>query len=203
MFRTETSVAPRLCGFHPTHLPAGILFSGFSNDYIPTPPLAAGGRLAFQAEVVGPGVTFSNGSGIWRETATGGVALVARLGDPAPGLGAGATFSSELSLGAFNASQHVLLVGKAIGPGITSATDEMLWSDRSGTLLPIVRAFTKPAGIENRVVVWGATFTLRVTIPNWPASKATTCGPALSGSGFFPSQRTPSMDRRSGEAPGG
>ena len=145
--------------------PAGVLFSGFSNDYIPTPPLAAGGRLAFQAEVVGPGTTFGNNSGIWKETA-GGIALVARQGDPALGLGAGATFSADLYLTHFNNAQHVLLKGAAFGPGITADNDEMLWSDRSGSLLPIIREGMPAPGLNGLTIGVGQLGSSSQAIPH-------------------------------------
>jgi hypothetical protein len=145
--------------------PEGINFNGFSTDYIPTPPLAAGGRLAFQAEVVGPGVTFGNASGIWREEIAGAVALVARQGDPAPGLGAGATFSADLYLAAFNATGHVLLSGKAFGPAITSDNDEMLWSDRSGTLMPVLREGIPAPGLNGLTIGVGQLGSSQFAIP--------------------------------------
>ncbi|MCI0362661.1 MAG: hypothetical protein L0Y44_06340 [Phycisphaerales bacterium] len=118
--------------------PSGVLFNGFATDYIPFPPSAAGGRLAFMAELVGPGVSFGNNSGIWKQ-ADSGLQLVARDGDQAAGFPNGVAYGAVLGLADFNEQHHLLIGGQVFGPGITAANDEVLWSDRSGSLQVIAQ----------------------------------------------------------------
>ena len=67
---------------------AGVIFSGFYAPFI-----SGSGRVAFQADLQGPGVvSFTNDLGIWSQD-EGGLKLLARTGDQAPGLPAGANFA--------------------------------------------------------------------------------------------------------------
>jgi hypothetical protein len=68
-------------------LPAGINFSELQ-EY---PMFNDAGYLGFTGRVTGSGITSSNNSGIWSD-ASGSLTLIARAGDPAPGLGPDMTF---------------------------------------------------------------------------------------------------------------
>jgi hypothetical protein len=80
-------------------------------------------------------------------------------------LGAGATFGSDLYLTAFNHAGHVLLTGKAFGPGISSDNDEILWSDRSGALLPVLREGTAAPGLAGLTIGVGQLGSSQFAIP--------------------------------------
>src|SRR4029453_14082969 len=63
---TELVLAVR-SGTQAPGTPDGVLFHGFPTDYIPLPPSIGGGRVGFVAELAGPGIDFSNGSGVWKQ----------------------------------------------------------------------------------------------------------------------------------------
>ena len=69
------------------------------------PKISADGRVAFHADLTGAGVTTSNRRGIWREDGLGGLDLIARRGDQAPGLPAGVVFQSPST----NVFEHITL----------------------------------------------------------------------------------------------
>jgi hypothetical protein len=63
-------------------------------DKLSIPALSGDGRVAFRADLIRVGdVTDGNDSGIWAHDVAGDLQLVAREGDPAPGLGGGVRFS--------------------------------------------------------------------------------------------------------------
>ena len=70
-------------------LPAGVVWGPDGNDY--EPAINANGTIVFSARLAGAGVTMSNDDAIFIGE-PGSLTMVAREGDPAPGLGAGVTF---------------------------------------------------------------------------------------------------------------
>lgn len=111
--------------------PPGVTFSG-----IGPPTLAAGGVVAASCYISGPGVNAFNSRGIWAGAADT-LQLVARAGNPVPGLPVGWAFSTTLNDPVCNASGHVVFKGFA-NMGITS-TLECLWTSAGGTLSTIAR----------------------------------------------------------------
>ncbi len=88
----------------------GALFSDFDDE---RPALNDSGEVAFYAELEGPGVTAANDVGIF----TSG-ALVARTGDPAPGVG-GAVYESFGNEPALNNAGETAFRARLTGPGVT------------------------------------------------------------------------------------
>ena len=107
---------------------AGVNYS--SMDFSLTPN--ASGQSAFIAQVTGSGVTTANDRGIWSGI-PGGVGLVAREGNPAPGAGAGVnynfSFTSQVTL---NGAGQSAFFGLLTGSGVTSANDDGIWVGTAG-----------------------------------------------------------------------
>ncbi len=90
------------------------------------------GRIAFRG-FTAPGV-----SGIWSE-GPGALALVARVGDSAPGTRAGINFAG-FGHPAFNDAGHTAFWAVLSGPGVNGSNDTGLWAESpSGELTLIVR----------------------------------------------------------------
>jgi hypothetical protein len=85
------------------------------------PSIDDAGRVVFEAllDVEAPGVDFASDEGIWRTDPDGNLELVAREGDPAPGLD-GAVFTDFESL-VLGAAGHVVF-SEVAGRGIWGAT---------------------------------------------------------------------------------
>lgn len=115
-------------------------------SFIDPPVLNAVGQTAFVAFLRGSGVGAFNSRGIWSE-GTGSLALVARLGDQAPGTPSGVNYMSFYSnptvrevLMVLNAAGQTAFFAFVTGSGVTTANDAGIWAtDRSGQLSLIAR----------------------------------------------------------------
>jgi hypothetical protein len=103
----------------------------------------ADSMLAFHAYVAGPGISSANSVGIWR-TGLDGTYLVARQGDPAPGLSADIALAGVDSVPRLSATGDVAVIGNLVGPGITSSNDRAIWFGQPGALA-LVAQTGKPA----------------------------------------------------------
>lgn len=83
-------------------------------------------RISFGGRLTGPGVTTSNDYGFWSE-ASGSLDLVAREGDPAPGMPAGVVFSRFNGVPQMNAQGATTFRGEVTGPGISGDNFEGIW----------------------------------------------------------------------------
>jgi hypothetical protein len=116
--------------------PAGAIFSTFVSEIC----LNNAGQIAFRATLAGLGVTGQNSAGLWAGSPEK-LQLVARTGDPAPGI-SGATFStlSLQRLFTLNDLGQLAFIAQLAGPGITTANDSSIWAtDVSGALHLIAR----------------------------------------------------------------
>jgi hypothetical protein len=111
-------------------------------------------HTAFQAVVTGGGVTAANNSGIWADSGTNGLCLVARTGTPAPG------YSGTSSVGTFFIlsdpvyadDDAVAFMGTLATTGNVTATSKIgIWATTSGTLALVARE-ADPAPDPNGVV---------------------------------------------------
>jgi hypothetical protein len=93
------------------------------------------GQVAFEASLEGTGVTFDNNSGLF-VAGSGGVTMVARTGNAAPGMGAGAVFDGfqQFSL---NGAGRVAFIANATGGSAGSYTIG-LWAQTSSGVLELV-----------------------------------------------------------------
>ncbi|MGE0481823.1 MAG: choice-of-anchor tandem repeat NxxGxxAF-containing protein [Phycisphaerae bacterium] len=122
--------------------PAGATFGDFQGAENRLPRWVGFGRLAFVHTMVGGGVTAFNDEGIWVGD-KGGVSLVAREGDPAPGAAPGQVFIRNDAfqfLPVLNEAGQVAFWTRLTGQGITSANDFGIWAtDPDGALRLIAR----------------------------------------------------------------
>jgi hypothetical protein len=100
------------------------------------------GTVALRAKLAGTGVTTANDTAIFSGT-PGALALVVRLGLPAPGAG-GATYansgSETFSAPGITASGNLFFRGHLTGTGVTGLNADGLWYGAPGALSLVVRA---------------------------------------------------------------
>ncbi len=97
------------------------------------------GRIATQFTLTGPGVTDANDAGIWIGP-PGGLELVLRESDPAPGFDPDVTVASFYSV-EINEIGDMMTKGSVAGPGFVQGySDSAMWSDRSGVISKITRS---------------------------------------------------------------
>jgi hypothetical protein len=128
--------------------PAGVNFGSFLSVLFPSPVLNAVGRTAFIASLqTGGGVNSNNDDGIWSEGSVA-LGLVAREGSHAPDTAAGAKFGFFYPP-MMNAVGHTAFRAllQTIGGGVTSANNEGIWSEGSGTLSLVAREGSQAPGI--------------------------------------------------------
>lgn len=143
--------------------PAGVVFFGVPSEYLPFPPQIGDGRLQFQGELTGPGIDSGNQSGLWRERPDGSIALIARSADPAPGL-PGLTCTGPIG-GTIADSGTSVLIGGVNGPGVTTENNDVIWSDRDGTMGVLMREGDPAPGTPPGVVIGRGTFGTPTTFP--------------------------------------
>ncbi len=121
-------------------LPAGITYSSISGAFNP------GGILAYRAFLKGPSITEANDVGLWSGP-TDNIRLIAREGDPVPGV-ASATFS-QLNVGSWEVEQsgHVLFTARITGSQIDVSNNFGYWLSSGEDLLPLFRSGQQAPGI--------------------------------------------------------
>jgi hypothetical protein len=124
----EGSAAPDAAG-----VDSSAVFAAFSD-----PVVNAAGRVAFRGMLRSgvAGVSSANASGLWAQGGSG-LALVARQGDQAPGLDAGAKFVAFQQFALPDAG-GLVFVAKVAGTNVTSATNLGLWAVDGGGAVQLV-----------------------------------------------------------------
>jgi hypothetical protein len=122
---------------------------------------------------MGGGITSSNDIGIW-SGAPGSLRLVAREGDPAPGVATGRNFSSFGSI-SLNDGGHT-----AFRANLTGLTTAGIWTDSSGVLAPIALEGSQVLGLPN-----GTTFKA-LSSPQLSATGRTAFHATIQGPGVSP-----------------
>jgi hypothetical protein len=122
--------------------PAGVFFKGLT-----LPRINAAGQYVIAAYIDGPNIVhehdtsrFSNDSGLWYGDAAGAPRLLARSGDPVPGLPstyvyAGVFFEANPSV---NPSGQVLFEGWAIEPGTSISARQIMMTGTPGNVRKVV-----------------------------------------------------------------
>ncbi|MCH8824205.1 MAG: hypothetical protein IH984_11945 [Planctomycetes bacterium] len=134
--------------------PKGVVF-GDGNQILSSYAVGGAGQTPIKSILSGPGVipgSGGNAQGIW-SGGPGSLELVARAGDPAPGLGEGVnfdTFSSALTT-IINGAGQTAFFAKLIGPGVDSLNDGSIWSEGSGSLVMVAREGAHPPGTAEGV----------------------------------------------------
>jgi hypothetical protein len=103
------------------------------------------GTVAFCAELLGAGVTADNAESVWAGK-PGGLKLIAREGEAAPGTESGVVFDKLVitwypDIGpAVNPNGQAAFLARVRGPGVTDANNDGLWAqDGDGNLRLVVR----------------------------------------------------------------
>jgi hypothetical protein len=103
-----------------------------------------GGQIIFTGAMGGPGIDDSNRGGLWAQTVPGGpLSLLAREGNPAPGLPAGVTFRGATLLSPFykvNRAGEVTFTAFFEGSGIDGTNDTAILTGIPGNLTVTARA---------------------------------------------------------------
>lgn len=126
-------------------LPAGTVFTGFTNIEVPSPPQIGGGRTYFIAALSG----FSTSEfSLWEHDGQSLIPVVVH-GDPAPGL-PGAMLSTPGA--AVNGNGDAIVRASLFGAGVSTSSDEALFTNRSGALERIAREGDQAPGTPAGVV---------------------------------------------------
>jgi hypothetical protein len=128
-------------------VPVGARFDSLGN-----PVLNDVGHVAFWGGLRGT-VSTANENGIWAD-GPGGLALVAREGDPAPGTPRGVVFGGDVSVFSepvINNTGQTAFVAGLIGIGVTSSNDLGIWSQGSGILALVARTGSHAPDTANGV----------------------------------------------------
>lgn len=103
-----------------------------------------GGQIMFTAGMGGPGIDDSNREGLWTQSVPGGpLSLLAREGDPAPGLPDDVRFRGAADISTFykvNRAGEVAFRAFLQGPGIDGTNESAIWSGTPGNLSVTARA---------------------------------------------------------------
>jgi hypothetical protein len=111
----------------------GVRFVSFT-----APALITNNAVVFTARVAGTGVTKANDLGIWLWDGTSSY-LVAREGDPAPGITATGVRFKTLGIPLANVNGRIAFTGTLLGTGVTPANDSALWSVAEDGIIPSLR----------------------------------------------------------------
>jgi uncharacterized repeat protein (TIGR03803 family) len=110
---------------------AGATFSVLGN-----PAINDNDHTAFQAKVAGGGVTAANSSGIWAESGTSGLTLIARTGSSAPDYTGTATIGtfSKLSDPVYNNNDNLAFLGTlTVSHTVPAGKNVGIWATTTGT----------------------------------------------------------------------
>jgi hypothetical protein len=137
-------------GDHPPGMPSGVTFGAFGENSSVL-ALNNASQIAFRAPLTGTGVVpFVNDAGIWSE-GSGSLALVARTGDPAPGLPSGVNFDTILHP-ALNNQGQIAFQGYLVGTGVDPLVNSRgIWFGKSGSLAMVARAGDHAPGAADGV----------------------------------------------------
>ncbi len=98
----------------------------------------AAGQIGFKADLKGPGITTNNGTGFWVGE-PGGLALLARTGDAAPGTPLGTNYSNFSDDPPLNSGGQATFLCDLTGPGITNTNNSGLWTGSPGNVMLLAR----------------------------------------------------------------
>ncbi|MEM6334280.1 MAG: choice-of-anchor tandem repeat NxxGxxAF-containing protein [Planctomycetota bacterium] len=112
---------------------------------------SSSGQLAFRGGIVGTGVTGANNTGLWVQNDAGQIELAAREGDAAPGADPDELFQG-FSPPTINRDGNTAFFASLTGPGINSANNAGLWTDRDGDLALLIREGDDAPGTSGRFI---------------------------------------------------
>lgn len=124
-------------GFQAPDAPAGVVFADFQSPVAIRPAMNGTNHVAFVAPLMGTGVDASNDHGLWSEGG-GPLELLAREGDPAPGLPAGVNFG-EIVFQGINNLGEVAFDATLVGPSVTVGVDDRsIWKHTPAVGLQLI-----------------------------------------------------------------
>ena len=142
-------------GYQAPDAPTGVKFAytrgtfGYGDEF--RPALNNFGQVAFLTKLSGSGVTSANNKGIWSE-GSGSLAMVARSGNQAPGVPAGANFSGfGFAPPAFNDGGQTAFFAALAGGGVDATNNQGIWSEGSGSLALVARSGSPAPGTPGGV----------------------------------------------------
>lgn len=113
-------------------LGSGVTFNTLGNTWI-----SDSGRVGFEANLQGSGITTANDRSLWTDR-SGSLSLGMHEGDAAPGTAAGVNFVDGPFVAMFNGDKFAFY-SFLTGPGVMSNNRQGLWSEGSGTLSLVAR----------------------------------------------------------------
>ncbi len=167
----------------PTGVLPGVNFAGVLNEY----RINSAGTFVFRSSLTGAGVTASNNQALWHRSPAGALSLVARTGDQAPGLAAGALISSIIGDPELDGSGRVAFRATLAGTGISSPNNQAIFIHDSGTTTLLVQRGDQAPGVPAGVV-WNGSFEVTPGGQGTLVLKAALTGPGVTsanGSGIW------------------
>jgi hypothetical protein len=144
---------------------AGTSFVRFlANTFTPfemAPAYNDAGKLAFAASLQGGGISAANDSGVWAGP-VGGLELVVREGDQAPGLPSGVVFGDFQGLdpaavletrAVLDPLGHVSFMAHLRGPNVAFPYNDSIWSTKNGGLSLVARGGESPPDVVGNSVL--------------------------------------------------
>lgn len=119
-------------GEHAAGTPSGVTY-----NFLGHPTINSVGQIAFAGTLLGGPPVSGEDRGIWSNS-TGSLALIARIGGPAPGAGGGVSFA-DVQSPVINAAGHVAFKAWLSGSGVNSLNDRGVWFEHSGSIDLVVR----------------------------------------------------------------
>jgi len=130
------------------------------------PKHIAAETIAFSGELTGPGIDETNNAGVWVER-NGGLELIAREGDSAPGTDTGVVFSNmsryspDLEIDNldprvqffFDDQGRATISTELAGPGVDETNNKGIWTEIDGELSLIIRSGQPLAGLEPGITI--------------------------------------------------
>lgn len=116
------------------------------------------GQFAFDVDLAGPGISSANNDAIYAG-AFAAPQLVAREGDPAPGLPAGILYA-DLPGPTINDLGHVSYSAGLSGPGVTNTNERALYAGTPGGQTVVAREGDQAPGVSAGVVYGGFASTI-------------------------------------------
>jgi hypothetical protein len=113
------------------------------------------GEIAFLWNLAGPGIVGVSERVLWSDGGRAGLAVVAREGEPAPGVQDGALFQN-IETPVLNGAGQTAFRGRLEGPGVDASNLVGIWSEGGGEGLSLVARSGDPApGAESGAVFTG------------------------------------------------
>jgi T5SS/PEP-CTERM-associated repeat protein len=109
------------------------------------PKLNNAGQTSFLGNLTGSGINNLNDWGIWSQR-NGGLELVARGGNPAPGMPEGVNYDSFFFHSGFNDAGQTAYFANLYGEGVDPSNDLGIWSEASGTPTLVARSGSPAPG---------------------------------------------------------